>query len=140
MNNDIKFLFFLKKHTDADHPMTQKALREAAGDKADEIFGDKGTFTRRLKEIADTLNLDDDGSLLPEEKRKIIFPGYRSKTEGSRNGKIYYRQPVSKIEMDFLIEKLRESNSFTDEEKHDLEERLIENLCSENYTYSEKYP
>ncbi len=56
--NTYKFLSVLKENTDKDHTITQHGIRKLLGEeKARDVLGDKGTFTRRLKELADALNL-----------------------------------------------------------------------------------
>lgn len=130
-----RLLEFIKKNTDKAHPASQDALRKIAGKElSDKLMGDKGTFSRRLTELADAYNRDVNGNVLPKEKWKIVYPGF-NKPEGSklRNGKIYYAHAVSEFEMDFLIDKIRSSNCLTQNEKDSLEERLISALCSKYY-------
>lgn len=130
-----RLLEFIKHNTDKAHPATQAALRKIAGEElSDKLMGDKGTFSRRLSELADAYNRDDNGKVLPKDKWKIVFPGF-NKPEGSksRNGKIYYAHEVSEYEMDFLIDKIRSSNCMTQKEKESLEERLVNALCSKYY-------
>ena len=130
-----RLLEFIKKNTDKAHPASQDALRKIAGKElSDKLMGDKGTFSRRLTELADAYNRDVNGNVLLKEKWKIVYPGF-NKPEGSksRNGKIYYAHAVSEFEMDFLIDKIRSSNCLTQNEKDSLEERLISALCSKYY-------
>ena len=48
-----KFLSLLKENTDKDYAITQHGLKNLLGEeKARDILGDKGTCTRRLKELA----------------------------------------------------------------------------------------
>jgi len=103
-------------------------------EKAKSIMGDKGTFSRRLRELANALNTDDDGNLLNVNEWEIVYPGYQ-KTENSnqKNGKIYYSHPIDYYEMSFLIQQVRSTHSFTSKEKESLEKRLIAALCSEYY-------
>ena len=134
-----RLLEFLKKNTDQKHPMTQAALRKTAGDELSEkMMGDKGTFSRRLRDLADTYNKDENGKLLPKEKWKILYPGYDKDDSGAvRNGKICYVHDVSDYEMDFILKQIRNSHCFTSEEKKSLSERLTNALCSKYYVPSE---
>lgn len=144
----FKLLEWIRKNTDRDHPMTQDALRKAMGKElSDCIMGDKGTYARRLRELADAYNTDEDGNLLPKDKWKIVYPGYaREKdSEGAfrsvkKNGKVYYSHPVSSDELDFLISSVRNTGNYTKSEKESLEERLIEALASRHYAYPETAP
>ena len=139
----MRLLKFLQVYTDKLHPLSQSALRKIMGDElAAKVMGDKGTYARRLKEIADAYNLNDDGNVFPKEQWKIVYPGYLSKQKPmdeqkniQKNGKVYYAHPVSYDEMDFLISSIRNSNNYTEEEKESLEQRLKESLCSVHYEY-----
>ena len=139
----FKLLEFIRRNTDKDHPITQAGLRELADNQlgegaSSEIMGDKGTYARRLNELADAYNTDDNGDVLPKDQWRIVFPGYgRDKSEGKKNGKVYYSQPVDTDELDFLIRSVRESHDFTDEEKESLEKRLTNALGNVHYQYDE---
>lgn len=128
-----KLLSFLKENTDANHPATQAKLRELAGDDyAGEIFGDKGTFSRRLQDLADALNTDSAGNILPENKWQLVYPGYQK--EGGKNGKIYYKQPVTDLELEFLLKQVDLSIDFTSAQKDSLKKRLTDNLASKHFS------
>ena len=137
----VKLLEWIKKNTDKQHPDTQYALRKIAGEKlSKEIMGDKGTYARRINELANALNTDALGNLLSKEEWRIVYPGFQRKdscleSTVTKNGKIYYSQPVSDAEMDFLISSIRNTYNFTEEEKASLEKRLKGALCSKYYEY-----
>ena len=139
----FKLLELIRRNTDKDHPITQAGLRELTDKQfgegaSSEIMGDKGTYARRLYELADAYNTDENGVLLPEDEWKIIFQGYgRDKSDGKKNGKVYYSQPVDPDELDFLIRSVRESHDFTAEEKASLEKRLTDALGNVHYQYDE---
>lgn len=135
IKNTLKLLNIIRKHTDKNHPITQSSLRELIGDEHSEIMGDKGTFARRLREIADSQNMDEDNNILPESEWRVIFPGYVKKNDGSKNGKFYYNHIFSDTEIDFFIKMIRETDNFTSEEKESLERRLLDNFCSKYYLY-----
>ncbi len=148
-NNSIRLLELIRQNTDKNHPASQNTLRKLVGEElSDEIMGDKGTYARRLLELAETYNTDDDGNVLDPSEWKIVYPGYRRKKNEElneklpeeelrkRNGKVYYNQPVEDYEMDFLILSIYESHNFTDEEKKSFEQRLKNALCSKYYSYN----
>lgn len=143
LKKTFKLLELIRRNTDKDHPITQAGLRELIDKQfgegaSSEIMGDKGTYARRLNELADAYNTDENGVLLPEDEWKIVFPGYgRDKTDGKKNGKVYYSQPVDPDELDFLIRSVRESHDFTAEEKASLEKRLTDALGNVHYQYEE---
>lgn len=136
IKNSLKLLSIIRKHTDKNHPITQSSLRELIGENASDIMGDKGTFARRLREIADSQNMDDE-DILPEDEWRIVYPGYVKKNDGSKNGKLYYNHVFSDTEIDFFIKAIRETDNFTKEEKESLERRLLDNFCSKFYQYPE---
>ena len=142
LTKTFKLLEVIRKNTDKDHPATQQALRDEAGETLSrEAMGDKGTYARRLAELAEAYNTDENGELLPENQWKIVYPGFRRpENSGQKNGKVYYAHPVSGEEMDFLISCVRRTHDFTSEEKVSLEKRLKEALSSKYYEYSEQEP
>ena len=131
IKNTYKFLSLLKENTDKNHTITQYGLRKILGEeKAREILGDKGTFTRRLRELADAFNTNEIGERLPEDEWQIVYPGYG---KSGKNGKIYYNQPLSYFELAFLLEKIEGSVEFTKEEKQSLKRRLTKAVCSKYF-------
>ncbi len=75
----FKLLEFIRRNTDKDHPLTQAALRELADTQmgagaSSDLMGDKGTYARRLHELADAYNTDENGAVLPKDEWKIVFP------------------------------------------------------------------
>lgn len=134
--NRLKLVEFLKKHTDKEHPLSQFQLRKIDG--ADKIMGYKNSFTRRLLEIAEAYNTDDFGNLLDRSQWKIVYPGYikrrnDEKKQGARNGKIYYNHSVTKKELDFLINQVRETDKLDFFEKNALTRKLIKEFASVYY-------
>ena len=132
-----RLLEFIKKNTDKDHPATQANLREAAGEELASLYmGDKGTFSRRLRELGDAYNRDEKGQILHKKDWKIVYPGYEKTEEsGTKNGKIYYAHEVSDYEMDLILSFVRDTPGLTSDEKKSLEERLVNTLCSKYYKY-----
>ena len=138
MGSVYRFLEFLKRNTDKNHPATQAKLRELAGEElSGKLMGDKGTFSRRLGELADAFNRDEEGNILPKDEWRIIYQGYNKENANGKNGKIYYAHEVSDYEMDFLVQQIRQTRNLTEDEKASLEKRLTDALCSRYYEYSE---
>ena len=140
LTNGIRLLEFLKRNTDKNHPATQHSIREQMGEElSKQLMGDKGTYARRLKELADAYNIDENGMLLDESEFKINYPGYlQSENSSKRNGKVYYNHPIDEEEMAFLIECVRSTHNFTEEEKLSLEDRLKNTLGSRHYPKPEE--
>lgn len=131
IKNTYKFLSLLKENTDKNHRVTQHGLRKILGEEtAGEILGDKGTFTRRLRELADAFNTNETGERLPEGEWQIVYPGY---SRSGKNGKIYYNQPLSYFELAFLLEKIEASVEFTEDEKQSLKRRLTKAVSSKYF-------
>lgn len=140
LTNGIRLLDFLKQNTDKNHPATQHSIREQMGEElSKQLMGDKGTYARRLKELADAYNIDENGMLLDESEFKINYPGYlQSENSSKRNGKVYYNHPIDEEELAFLIECVRFTHNFTEEEKLSLEARLKNTLGSKHYPSPEE--
>ena len=100
----VRLLELIKRYTDENQPLSQRQLRELAVEKlgTDECLGYKNTFTRRLYGIADALNKDKNGECYGEDQWKIVFPGYGSPKDRTKNGKIYYRHAVTEEELEAL--------------------------------------
>lgn len=131
LKNTYKFLSLLKENTDKDHAITQHGLRKLLGEeKARDILGDKGTFTRRIKELADAFNTNEDGECLPEDEWQIVYPGYG---KSGKNGKIYYNQPLNYFELAFLLEQIDNTVEFTQDEKQSFKSRLTKVACSKYF-------
>lgn len=127
--NVYKLLLILKLHTDKNHTISQAKLRELLGEEqAKAILGDKGTFTRRLRELADAFNTDETGDVKKEEDWTIVYPGYG---KGSKNGQIYFNQPLTYFELSFLLKQIEASAEFTNEEKLSLKTRLTKATSSQ---------
>lgn len=138
LNYRLKLIEIIKRYTDKEHPLTQEKLRAFAEDK--EVFGYKNTFSRRLFEITNALNTDNNGELLPEEQWKIVYSGYKIKKQnpdakGIHNGKIYYNHELTKSEMDFLIHQIRIAKTLGTQEKSILENKITTLLASEHYSH-----
>lgn len=135
MANDIKLLELLKWHSDEEHPITQKKLREKAGIHADEWLGHKGTFRKHLIEIADTLNKD----AISEKDLRIVMGGKanenstRGKNQRNFIGKLYYQHEIDKYELKFLVNQINGSNLYTPEQKGNFSGRLIKALGTEHF-------
>ena len=137
----VKLLEYIRINTDEDHKATQDDLRKLLGDEtAREVMGDKGTYARRLREIADAYNTDQEGKLLPKHLWKIVFPGFgRDKSDGKRNGKVYYSHPVTGEELAFLVNSVRQTHNLSGEEKISLEQRIRFALGSRYYPEPEAF-
>ncbi len=139
LNKSFKLLEFIRENTDKEHPASQDALRKLLGESSGEVMGDKGTYSRRLKELADAYNTDDEGNVLPKEDWKICYPGYDAKNT-ARNGKVYYNHPVSAEELAIIIQGIRDTHNLSSDEKQSLEERVYKALGSMFYqTDLDKY-
>lgn len=125
--NAYKLLALLKINTDKKHPTSQAKLRKLVGEEqAKIIFGDKGTFTRRLRELADAFNTDESGEI-KQEDWEIVYPGYG---KSGKNGQIYYNHPLSYFELSFLLKQIDVSDEFSEEEKESFKHRLTKATSS----------
>lgn len=149
----IRFLEYLKKHTDQEHPL--KSIKDAR-----EVFrkdglhlGSDNTIRKFYKDIADAYNLDIEQHPLPQSKWRIMYDSYvklygdtdddedsfgeddfdepGADREQYRN--LYYVPEFSYEEIDALIEAVQLSPTLNREET----EKLI--LTLENEFTSEYY-
>ena len=132
LNKSFKLLEFIRNNTDKEHPASQDALRKLLGENSSEVMGDKGTYARRLKELADAYNTNDEGDVLSRKEWKICYPGYATDNT-VRNGKVYYNHPVNAEELAIIIRGIRGTHNFSADEKQSLEERLCKALGSRFY-------
>ena len=139
LNKSFKLLKFIQENTDKEHPASQDALRKMLGENSSEVMGDKGTYSRRLKELADAYNTDNEGNVLPRKEWKICYPGYRSENS-SRNGKVYYNHPVSEEELAIILRGIRDTHNLSRDQKQSLQDRVGKALGSRFYLEeAEKY-
>ena len=130
----VRLLELIKRYTDESQPLSQRQLRALAVEKlgTDECLGYKNTFTRRLYGIADALNKDKNGECYGEDQWKIVFPGYGSPKDRTKNGKIYYRHAVTEEELEALCEVIQCSDRWTPDQRDSLTARLRGELAWEN--------
>ncbi|MFI3202072.1 MAG: WYL domain-containing protein [Eubacteriales bacterium] len=117
-----KLIEYLKWNTDKDHRVRQKNLREI--EKIKDLLGHKGTFGKNVKRMSEVLNMNEEGGLLELEEWRLVYDGllrengYLGEDEeedekeelvegtGHKVGRIYYQQPFSYEEVNYMIQGL----------------------------------
>lgn len=149
----IRFLEYLKKHTDREHPL--KSIKDAK-----EVFskyhwhlGCDNTIRDFYENIADAYNLDIGQHPLPQSKWRIMYDGYAklygdaddeedpfgeddSDEIGAGRGQyrnLYYVPELSYEEIDALIEAVQFSPTLTKEETEKIISTLEDKFTSEYY-------
>lgn len=123
INDNIQLMQYLKWNTDEEHQLTQKKLREGAG----ELMGYKSTFRRRLQVIANNCPV-----MVPSPKKSGTVKKEKEKTG------IYYRHEITKEELHFLVEEIENHFLFSAEKKKSLKKRLIGQIGSKFFEEREK--
>lgn len=149
----IRFLEYLKKHTDKDHPL--KSIKDAkeAFRKNSLHLGSDNTIREFYKNIADACNLDMGQHPLPQSEWRIMYDGYVrlygdadeeedlfgeddfDGTCGDREQfrNLYYVPEFSYEEMDALIEAVQFSPTLNKEETEEIISILENKFISEHY-------
>lgn len=147
----IRFLVYLKKHTDREHPL--KSIRDVreAFRKDGLHFGSDNTIRTFYKNIADAYNLDEEQHPLPQSQWRIMYDGYvklygdadealdgeddfeekGADKEEFRN--LYYVPELSYEEIDALVEAVQLSPTLNQEETEKIISILEENFTSKHY-------
>lgn len=149
----IRFLEYLRKHTDREHPLKSiKDAREAF--RKDRLhLGSDNTIREFYKNIADAYNLDIEQHPLPQSEWRIMYDGY-VKLYGDADGEedlfgedepdgmngdreqfrnLYYVPELSYSEIDALVEAVQLSPTLNQKETAKLISSLEENFASKYY-------
>lgn len=149
----IRFLEYLKKHTDKEHPL--KSIKDAKEvfSKDGLHFGSDNTIREFYKSIADAYNLDIEQHPLPQPEWRILYDGYVKLYGGADDAEdsfgeddfdkpgadreqyrnLYYVPEFSYEEIDALIEAVQLSPTLNREETEKLILTLENEFTSEHY-------
>lgn len=147
----IRFLAYLKKYTDKEHPLKSiKDVREAF--RKDGLhFGADGTIRTFYKNIADAYNLDEEQHPLPQSQWRILYDGYvklygdadealdreddseERGTDKEEFRNLYYVPELSYEEIDALVEAVQLSPTLSQKETEKIISVLEENFTSKYY-------
>lgn len=135
-----RLLQYLKRNSDAGHPVTQDELRADDGMRA--YVGAPGTYNKTITALALALNTDEEQRFLPEEEWQVAFDSFKrwyvggegeEKDCGPRIHGLYYRHIFSEDEVDALIEGISTSKTLDDETVARIKEKILKHLTSKFY-------
>lgn len=149
----IRFLEYLKKHTDKEHPLKSIKDAKAVFGKHHLHFGSDNTIRKFYRNIAYAYNWDIEQHPLPQSEWRILYDGYEklygdaddeedffgedefdkpgADREQFRN--LYYVPEFSYEEIDALIEAVQLSPTLNREETQKLIQTLEDEFTSEYY-------
>lgn len=148
----VRFVDYLKKHTDEEHPLHTIADIKGLFDDMRLCAGAENTIRKRLREIAEAYNTDENERDLPQSEWRINFDGYKEQDRGedvseenndtdsekkdvklgSYKG-IYYIPEFSYEQIDTIIEAVQFSRTISGEEADKIISTLEEKFVSEHY-------
>ena len=147
-----KILEYLKKNTDSEHPITRAMMSKDEAMK--EYVRDKGTFNRTIKEMARTLNADEDAGYKPESEWKIIFDDFKKRygdefdeeelevddldidfdeDKNMRMEGLYYQRTFSYEEINDLIDGIWANRTLDSKSAEKLVQKVEEHLTTKFY-------
>ena len=135
----FELLKYLKTHTDKYSP-TSMPLIDYYFEKKEHpnYFGSKNTNRKVkhqiVKELADCLNTDLDGNLLPKEDWVIVYDGYGEPKTNKREFvcNLYYNNPFSNEELELILKSIYLNNNLSYDTKSHLEQKIQKNLYNKN--------
>lgn len=147
-----KILEYLKKNTDSENPTTRAKIYK--DDKMKEYVRDKGTFNRTIKEMARTLNADEDAGYKPESEWKIVFDDFKKRygdeideaeldaedldvdfdeDKNMRMEGLYYQRTFSYDEINDLIDGIWANRTLDSQSAEKLSQKVEEHLTTTFY-------
>lgn len=147
-----KLLEYLKKNTDSEHPTTRAGIFK--DDTMKEYVHDKGTFNRTIKEMARTLNADEDAGYKPESEWKIVFDDFKKRygdeideteldtedldvdfdeDKNMRMEGLYYQRTFSYDEINDLIDGIWANRTLDSKSAEKLSQKVEEHLTTKFY-------
>ena len=162
---DWRILEYLRQNTDAEHPVRSLASMRRALEKSAPVMllyiKDKDTFKNMVLRMANVMNSDVEGHVLPQEQWKIVYGAYLDKygatdenvvgrpededdgvTQGEEPGKrkvsppvknLYYQHTFSYQEIDSLIDGVLFSRTLDTREANLLVKKIKQSLTSRFY-------
>lgn len=138
---------YLRKNTDSGHPTTQAEMKNA--DEVKDYIGNKQTFNRLIRDMAEAMNSSKEGGYLPEAEWKICFDDFRKvngedsiwdETEEDdmeeapvRIRGLYYNHTFSYQEINSMVEGVLATKTLDTKSANELIQKIEENLATKYY-------
>lgn len=143
----FKIWEYLRKNTDSSHPITQAEMKKA--DEIQNYIGNKQTFNRLIRDMAEAMNSSEEGGYRPEAEWKICFDDFRKvngensvwdeteeeETEDRpvRIRGLYYNRTFSYQEINSMIEGVLATKTLDTKAANELIRKIEENLTTKYY-------
>lgn len=136
----LRLLEYLKKFTDKNNPTSMPLIDYYFKEKGcPDFFGTPNSKRRKkrelIKNLANVLNADIHGNLLPKEEWVIVYDGYGEESTKDREFicNLYYNQPFSKWDVDDMLKSIEQNPKLEDERKKELTAKIRRYVSNKNY-------
>lgn len=136
----LRLLEYLKKFTDKNNPTSMPLIDYYFKEKGcPNFFGTPNSKRRKKRELikmlANILNTDIYGNLLPKEKWVIVYDGYGEEKEKEREFicNLYYNQPLSSWDVNDIIKSIEQNSNLDDKRKKELTAKVRRFVSNRNY-------
>lgn len=138
----LRLLAYLKKYTDKDNPTSMPLIDYYFKQKGcPDFFGTPNSKRRNkrelIKKLANILNTDIHGNILPKEEWVIVYDGYGEKSTKDREFicNLYYNQPLSRGDVEDILRSVENNPDLNDEEKSNLLQKVGRYVSNKNYIH-----
>lgn len=136
----LLLLKYLKRFTDERNPTSMPLIDYYFEKKKGKNFFGSPSAKRKVKhqivkELAEYLNTDSDGNLLPKEDWVIVYDGYGEEKTNDREFicNLYYNQPFSEEEVKIIEKSIDFNTELDDERKEQLKQKIKKRLYNKYY-------
>ena len=138
----LRLLGYLKRYTDKKNPTSMPLIDYYFKQKGcPNFFGTPNSKRRNkrelIKKLANILNTDIHGNLLPKEDWVIVYDGYGEEGKKDREFicNLYYNQPLSDWDVEDILQCIEQSTELNDERKETLTQKVSRYVSNENYLH-----
>lgn len=136
----LRLLEYLKRFTDENNPTSMPLIDYYFKEKGcPDFFGTPNSKRRNkrelIKKLANILNTDIDGNLLPKEEWVIVYDGYGEEKDKKREFicNLYYNQPFASWDVNDIIKSIEQNHNLGDERKKELTAKIQRYVSNKNY-------
>ena len=136
----LRLLGYLKRYTDKKNPTSMPLIDYYFKQKGcPDFFGTPNSKRRNkrelIKKLANILNTDIHGNLLPKEEWVIVYDGYGEEGKKDREFicNLYYNQPFSDWDVEDIILSIDQNADLDDERKSVLIQKMRRYAANNNY-------
>ena len=142
IEKSLRLLEYLKKFTDKYNPTSMPLIDYYFKEKGcPEFFGTPNSKRRKkrelIKNLANILNTDIHGNLLPKEDWAIVYDGYGEENDKDREFicNLYYNQPLASWDVNDIIKSIEHNPELDDERKNELTTKVKRYVSNKNYIH-----